>query len=207
MIQPYPQQRQSHYPAASDVEGDDVRSRSASQSYGDRGRIPLVRRNTEGESQSQSRVPSTNVNRESFATSVGSQGGYFDDATSMDGTERGVASVPTSPLVLSSSTAYAPFAPLSPSIGHGASILRGVSHSESIHEEDEQDESGHTLQSVGEIDEQAYDGAGVDVSAGDEDDIDDEDDDDDEEGDGEVEYTLKDRQDVRFLFFLSEFRD
>ena len=114
-------------------------------------------------------------------------------------------SVPTSPLAVSSSSAYPPFAPLSPSIGHGASFLRGVSLAESIHEDDERDESGHTLKSVGEedIDDKAYDGAGVDVSAGDEDDIDDDDDEDEEEegGDGEVEYTLKDRQDVRFAFF------
>ena len=127
----------------------------------------------------------------------------------MDGTERGAMSVPTSPLALSSSTAYAPFAPLSPSIGHGASILRGVSHSESIHEDDEQDESGHTLKSVGEeFDEAAYEGAGVDVSEGDEEDIDEDDEDDDEEGEGgEVEYTLKDRQDVSCSFSFSPRRN
>lgn len=78
-------------------------------------------------------------------------------------------------------------------------LLRGFSHTSSRSEvkvgdnvpEETEGEEGSG------VDDRAYDNAGEDRSVGDDDEEVDDEEEESEENDGEVEYTLKDRQDVR----------
>lgn len=152
-------------------------------------RTPLVRRSTAEPGGSENR--SRDVSRLGVRD-VSNQGYFSQDEDSVAGTERGfgTSSIPGSPLPQSGGF----FAPMSPALG-GTSVLSEMGRTSAPLLETREEHSMR-VGDEGSVGDRAYDDAGVDLSAGDDDDDVDEDDDEDDP-DAEVEYTLKDRQDVR----------